>query len=455
MDLCPPCWSANDDVCAHRKREPTFACLHCVGSKVESEKERGKRMGLKLSFSRFLFCVLVAAVLLSAGCGTLPRQPAVPPEHLKEAVIPGIPDARIHADFAVTDFTRMGLEAFEREKAYLAASGHHGPLPPASFLAVSGGGDDGAFGAGLLVGWTAAGTRPEFKAVTGISTGALIAHFAFLGPDYDHVLRHVYTNVSKKDIFKPRNLLMVLFKDAMADTTPLWTLLSRYVDQKMLDTVAAEYRKGRLLLLGTTDLDSRKGVIWNMGQIASSGDPKALNLFRSIMLASASIPGAFPPVLVDVEVNGRAHQEMHVDGGTVAQVFIYPPSFRLGETSEIIAARRERTLYVIRNARLDPEWTEVERRTLNIVGRAISSLIQNQGRGDLVSIYFLAQRDGLDFNLAFIPRTFSEPRVEDFDMQYMRKLFNVGYEMAVNGYPWEKAPPALNITADERRGAGN
>jgi hypothetical protein len=192
-----------------------------------------------------------------------------------------------------------------------------------------------------------------------------------------------------------------------------------------------------------------------MGQIASSGDPKALNLFRSIMLASASIPGAFPPVLVDVEVNGRAHQEMHVDGGTVAQVFIYPPSFKLGEASESGAAQRERTLYVIRNARLDPEWTEVERRTLNIVGRAISSLIQSQGRGDLLSIYYLAQRDGLDFNLAYIPRTFSEPHVEDFDMQYMRKLFNVSYEMAVNGYPWEKAPPSLNITGEEKRGAGN
>jgi predicted acylesterase/phospholipase RssA len=392
------------------------------------------------------------AALLASGCGTLPRLPAVPHERLGEAVIPGIPDARIHSDFAETDFARMGQEAFEREKAFLAASGHRGPLPPVSFLAVSGGGDDGAFGAGLLVGWTAAGDRPEFKAVTGISTGALIAPFAFLGPDYDHVLRHVYTNVSRKDIFKPRNLLTIPFKDAAADTTPLWSLLSLYVDQKMLDAVAAEYRKGRLLLIGTTDLDSRKGVIWNMGQIAASGAPQALDLFRKIMLASASIPGAFPPVLMDVEVNGKAHQEMHVDGGTVAQVFIYPPSFKLGEMARDTQAQRERTVYIIRNARLDPQWTEVQRRTLSIIGRAISSLIQNQGRGDLVGIYYLSQRDGLDFNLAYIPPTFNEPHLEDFDMVYMRKLFNVGYEMAVAGYPWENAPPVLNLSSGESSG---
>jgi predicted acylesterase/phospholipase RssA len=395
------------------------------------------------------------AALLASGCGTLPRLPAVPHERLGEAVIPGIPDARIHSDFAETDFARMGQEAFEREKAFLAASGHRGPLPPVSFLAVSGGGDDGAFGAGLLVGWTAAGDRPEFKAVTGISTGALIAPFAFLGPDYDHVLRHVYTNVSRKDIFKPRNLLTIPFKDAAADTTPLWSLLSLYVDQKMLDAVAAEYRKGRLLLIGTTDLDSRKGVIWNMGQIAASGAPQALDLFRKIMLASASIPGAFPPVLMDVEVNGKAHQEMHVDGGTVAQVFIYPPSFKLGEMARDTQAQRERTVYIIRNARLDPQWTEVQRRTLSIIGRAISSLIQNQGRGDLVGIYYLSQRDGLDFNLAYIPPTFNEPHLEDFDMVYMRKLFNVGYEMAVAGYPWENAPPVLNLSSGEGSGRKN
>ncbi len=397
----------------------------------------------------------IMALTLCAGCGTMSRGSAVPEQLRKEAVIPGVPDARIFADSATAELTRLGLESLEREKASLAASGYKGPLPPVSFLAVSGGGDDGAFGAGLLLGWTAAGDRPQFKVVTGISTGALIAPFAFLGPEYDHVLKHVYTNVTKEDIFRSRNLLAVFYKDAMSDTTPLWRLLSQYVDQKMLDAVAAEYQKGRLLLIGTADLDSRRGVIWNMGQIAASGNPKAIHLFKSIMLASAAIPGAFPPVFFDVEAKGNAYQEMHVDGGTVAQVFIYPPSFKLGQLSEESGVRRERRLYVIRNARLDPEWAEVERRTLPIAERAISSLIQNQGRGDLLTIYYLSQRDGLDFNLAYIPKTFNEPHREDFDRQYMRKLFDVGYTSAVNGYPWEKALPGLMVTGDEGHGPKN
>jgi predicted acylesterase/phospholipase RssA len=316
-------------------------------------------------------------------------------------------------------------------------------LPPAGFLAVSGGGDDGAFGAGLLVGWTEAGTRPQFKAVTGISTGALIAPFAFLGPEYDHVLRNVYTNVSADDIYKERSILMVLFKDAMADTTPLWGLIRRYVDRRMLEAIASEHAKGRMLLIGTTDLDARRGVIWNMGKIAASEHPKALELFQSIMIASASIPGAFPPVMIDVEMEGKRFQEMHVDGGAVAQVFLYPPSLHLGELSKDVGLARKRKLYIIRNARLDPDWAEVQRKTMSIAGRAISSLIQAQGIGDLYMLYYSAKRDGIDYNLAYIPPTFKVPHTEDFDTNYMRQLFDLAYGLASDGYPWEKNPPGL------------
>jgi predicted acylesterase/phospholipase RssA len=360
------------------------------------------------------------------------------------AEVPGMPGVRYFADEEAQEFLRDGIEALQREQALLAASGHQGALPPVNFLAISGGGDDGAFGAGLLVGWTAAGDRPQFKGVTGISTGALIAPFAFLGPEYDHVLKHVYTNTSAADIFKPRNLLFGVFKDAMADTTPLYNLVKHYVNQKTLDDIAAEHAKGRLLLIGTTDLDSRTGVIWNMGKIAASGHPKALELFHRIMVASAAIPGAFPPVLINVEANGKQYQEMHVDGGTVAQVFVYPTSLSIAEESRKLGIVRERNLYIIRNARLDPEWAEVERRTFDIAGRAISSLIQTQGIGDLYIIHSLAQRDGIDFNLAYIPPTFKVKHTKDFDTEYMRQLFNLGYSMAVKGYPWQKEPPGFH-----------
>ncbi len=194
-------------------------------------------------------------------------------------------------------------------------------------------------------------------------------------------------------------------------------------------------------MLGTTNLDARRAVLWNVGEIAASGDPKALEIVRRIMIASAAIPAAFPPVFFDVEVDGTKYQEMHVDGGAMTQVFLYPPSLKVRETAEAAGVTRERRAYVIRNARLDPDWAQVERRTLKIAVRAIDALLQTQGIGDLYRIYLNAQRDGIDFNLAYIPATFKVVSKEPFDPEYMTQLFQVGFDLAMKGYPWEKTPP--------------
>ncbi len=386
----------------------------------------------------------LAAVMLAAqGCSGPMRKEAVPAAYTAKAVVPGMPDVRYRVGIDNEDMQREAIAALDREKAYLAASGHRGPLPPAVFLAVSGGGDHGAFGAGLLNGWTVAGNRPEFKLVTGVSTGALIAPFAFLGPAYDASLKRFYTTVSARDIAERRSLLAAVTSDALADNAPLWRLVANEVDQTMLDAVAKEYEKGRLLLIATADLDARQAMLWNMTKIAASRDPKALSLFRSIMIASAAIPGAFPPVMIDVEANGRDYQEMHVDGGTMSQVFVYPPSLRLKDAGKARGVTRERKAYVIRNARLDPEWANVDRRTMSIVQRAISSLIQTQGIGDLYRIYATAQRDGVDFYLAYVPASFNAPHREEFDTEFMRALYQTAYDIAVKGYPWQKAPPGF------------
>jgi hypothetical protein len=394
--------------------------------------------------------LLLIIILLGQGCAAPKRLEAVPSNLQYKAIIPGMPDVRYWAGADPSDFLRDGLEALQREQAFLAKSGHKGPLPVAEFLAISGGGDDGAFGAGLLVGWTAAGNRPQFKAVTGISTGALIAPFAFLGPAYDSQLKEVYTNVSPKDILRRRSIFSAIFKDSMADNTPLFNLMKKYINQEMLAAIAAEYEKGRLLLIATTDLDAERAVIWNMGKIAASGDPNALELFQRILLASAAIPGVFPPTLIDVEAEGKSYQEMHVDGGAMSQVFIYPRSFRLKESARAKGASRERRLYIIRNARLDPDWAQTKRRTMSIAGRAISSLIQTQGIGDLYIIYLMSQRDSVDYNLAYIPESFKAVHKEDFDTEYMRQLFELGYELGVNGYPWAKYPPGYVETEKEQ-----
>lgn len=387
--------------------------------------------------------VMATLLLLVQGCVGPVREEAVPPSLTAYAAIPGLEDVRYRIGIDNEAIEQESIESLRREQAYLAASGHQGPLPPADFLAVSGGGDSGAFGAGLLNGWTTAGDRPEFKLVTGISTGALIAPFAFLGPAYDDRLKHFYTNLSPADIILRRPLVSALINDALADNAPLWRLIEKEVDQPLLDAIAREYEKGRLLLVGTVNLDSRHAVLWNLTRIAASHNPKALSLFRSIMIASAAIPGAFPPVLIDVEAKGRPYQEMHVDGGTMSQVFVYPPKLNLREFSKQHGINRERRVYVIRNARLDPEWAQVERRTMSIAGRAIASLIHTQGLGDLYRIYLTSQRDGVDFNLAYVPASFNAPHPVEFDPDFMRALYQTGYDMAIKGFPWAKNPPGF------------
>lgn len=390
---------------------------------------------------RRCLAVLVIATALGA-CATPVRHAGVPVALTERAtVLGGVPNARYFADTQVPEMAQEAYGALARERAQLSPAA--GRLPPANFLAVSGGGDNGAFGAGLIVAWTERGDRPEFKLVTGISTGALIAPFAFLGPSYDGVLRHVYTGVQQSDIFESRYMLSALFNDALSDTTPLFGLISRYVDDRMLAEIAREYAKGRLLMIATTDLDAQRPVIWNIGAIAASGRPGAVDLVRRILLASAAIPAAFPPVLIDVEADGKRYQEMHVDGGAIAQTFLYPPTLTSGIDLRRGPLARERHAYVIRNARLDPEWASVDRRVFSIAGRAVATMIHYSGQNDVYRLQTTAARDGVDFNLAYIGRDFDVEHRADFDPPYMRALFEYGREQMHRGTAWHKSSPLL------------
>jgi hypothetical protein len=389
---------------------------------------------------------LISLALLSVGfaaaCSHPERGPAVPRADTARAMPLGIANARFFADGDTAVMIQEGMRALEREVAALRAEGKNPTrtkLPPAYFLAVSGGGDNGAFSAGLLNGWSETGTRPEFKMVTGVSTGALVAPFAFLGPGYDAALREVYTTMTPESIYRTRGLSAALFDDAMADTTPLANVIARYADEKMFAAIAREYGEGRLLLIGTTDLDAQRPVVWNIGALAASGKPEALVLFRKILRASAAIPGIFQPVMIDVELDGRKYQEMHVDGGAIAQLFLYPPSI---DASRLM--KRERHAYIIRNARLDPDYLMAERRTITIAGRAISTMLAASGQNDVLRTYFVSQRDGVDYNLAYIGPDFVAPEKKgEFDQAYMQALYDYGYRQAKAGTEWHKAPPGL------------
>ena len=314
-----------------------------------------------------------------------------------------------------------------------------------NYLAISGGGANGAFGAGLLAGWTAAGNRPEFAIVTGVSTGALIAPFVFLGPEQDAQLRKFYTTTSTEDIITKRTILSILRGESISDSEPLRDTLSEIFDQQMLAAIAAEHSKGRRLFVGTTNLDAGRPVIWDIGAIAASKHPRAAELVVDVLLASASIPGVFPPVFFEIEVGGEKYDEMHVDGGTSSQLFLYPAPLDAQKMDEIIGIKGKYRLFLIRNARLTAEWKAIKPKVSRIAIRSVGTLVRAQGMGDLYRIYLRTQQDGIDYNLAYIPADFTMKSKELFDPEYMSQLFDLGYRMAEGGYPWRKGPIGIKL----------
>ena len=384
---------------------------------------------------------LVASVLTLGACSAPPRN-AVPADLVLEAHVPGLPGVRNVEHAASGPETERGWRDWlaEHPAAWNGAR-------PVRFLAISGGGPNGAFGAGLLVGWTARGDRPDFQLVTGISTGALTAPFAFLGPDYDHVLREVYTGISTADVLDDGGIVDALFHaifgEAFASTAPLEQLLERHVNDDVIEHIAQEHRKGRRLLVGTTNLDLMRIVYWSIGDIAASEHPERGEIIRRVLLASASIPGAFPPVVFDVTAAGATYDELHVDGGVSTQLFAYPLDFDLGATLKEAGVSPDRAIYVIRNAQLDPPQKVVNRRALDITRRSISSLISTQSHGDMYRVFLGAARDGFAFRLADIPEDVDRTPSELFDTAYMTELYELGRQMAARGFEWQETPPGF------------
>ncbi len=385
----------------------------------------------------FRLLILGLAIGWVIGCASVPERNPLPLELAEMAVVPGIDNARAWGDevplYADEFFAMTREEVKQRFSAAFGQQQH--------YLAISGGGAGGAFGAGLLKGWTEAGDRPEFHLVTGISTGALTAPFAFLGSDYDHLLEEIYTTYSTDDLLKKRRPLNAFTSDAMYSTDRLAALIDRYYDEEILEALTTEARKGRVLNIGTTNLDIERPVIWRISEIAASDHPDRLDLIRKIILASTAIPVAFPPVPIEVEAQGKTYDELHVDGGTASQVFLYPTALEWSKVLEKLESPAPPKVYVIRNSRVDPFAAVVNRKLMPIANRSISALIRSQGVGDLYRIYSTAQRDGLDFNLAYIPATFDTVPGESFDVEWMQELFELGYQEGRKGYSWRKNPP--------------
>lgn len=377
-----------------------------------------------------------------AGCASLPRDP-VPPALADTATVLQGTQVRYWGDRAPPNIDALAAEKWAQVRATRPYLLKKDARPQISFLAVSGGGSDGAFGAGLLVGWSARGNRPEFDIVTGISTGALTAPFAFLGPRYDQALKEVYTTHSTDELVIKQPIRGLLGGEGLASNAPLAGVIAKYVDAEFLKQVAHEHARGRRLLIGTTNLDAQRPVIWDMGKIASSDDPRALELFRNVLLASAAIPGVFPPVYINVQVEGQVREEMHVDGGTTNQVFLLPTQIRAGGMDAKLGINPIRRLYIIRNGRVAPEFKAVKASTLAIAGRSISTLIKTQGVGDLYQMYVFTRQNQVDYNLAYIPGNVPDTSTEAFDPKYMSQLFELGFKLGKSGTEWKKTPPRL------------
>jgi hypothetical protein len=329
-------------------------------------------------------------------------RPEFTADEQRQAEIPGLPGVRFWGDSAA-DYARAV------------------PAVPGPWLVLSSGGEDGAYGAGVLNGWTQSGKRPDFPVVTGISTGALMGVFAFAGPKYDAVLRKAYTDIVAGDIFE-----ISPTPESLVDTWPLKRLIERNVTPEVIADVATEYKRGRRLFVLTTNLDAGRPVVWDMGMIAAKGGEDAVRLFRDVLLASSAIPGPFPPVMIEVEANGRRFLEMHVDGGVNGPMYVAPDSYLFPGSDKRLPMSQ---LYVLLNGKIRPDFYMPARTTSTVLGRSISLALQMGARMDLVLFYGAAQRDGIDFNLAYVDADFNLTERGSFDPEYMKALFERGLDL--------------------------
>ena len=390
---------------------------------------------------------VACAVLALAGCGTLPRN-AVPTELVGEARVANLPDIRAWAGRPSAAMQGDLAQSFAQESPDEFPVGPDGKIRYAH-LALSGGGANGAFGAGFLNGWTKTGRRPVFKIVTGVSTGALMAPFAFLGTAYDDALREFYTTTDTRSIFRMLSILPALIAgEALADTGPLQSLIEQHVDESFLRDIADAHRRGRRLYVGTADLDAQRFIVWNMGLIAASGRPEAVELFRKVMLASASIPVAFPPVLFDVEAGGRRYDVMHVDGSVGTRVFYTAGVFSFGRArAEAGRGPGQEDLFIIHNGQLLPV-PEPTRRSLRAIAlRVFDSSGKAAVVGDLFRIHAITSREQAGYHWTTIPEGVELVGDEVFDPVRMRALYDLGFRGALAGPAWSTKPPGVTAAS--------
>ena len=390
--------------------------------------------------SPIIATLLICLTLVFSGCITKLDRNGVPTkEQASLAVVSNYPKSIRLVAYGDTEKLFSEFDEFLKD---IRVNG--GADEKFTVLSLSGGGENGAYAAGLINGWHDAGNCPEFDIVTGVSTGSLIAPMAFLGLRYNEFLKRAYTEIDVNNIFTKKSLYRLMHEpESLTDSTPLSKLIAAVLDEEAMVRIAGEHRKGRRLFVVTTNLDERTGVIWDIGAIANSGNPDSLNLIHQVVLASSSIPIVFQPVLINVTIGEETYDELHVDGGVVTQSFgagLLNPKV-MKESKNAVP----RELYIIQNGWLEPRRHLVKRNIASFTDSTLSTMFNICGLNDIIRSYFRCKAIGADFNCIDIPEDFDTQADGPFDKEFMRALYYVGYDFGKNSQQWMKVPPMVRV----------
>ena len=371
---------------------------------------------------RRVLAALALAALVLGGCQTLPRVP-----YGLDTLNAASPDYRYNFVEPETRARFLGdIGSVQRQHA-------RGEL---QLLALSGAGANGAFGAGVVYGWSQRGDRPTFAVVTGVSAGALIAPFVFAGPAFDPALREAFTDGRSKNLLRSRGV-GALFRPGVFKPEPLRKLITDSITPGLIEVVAAEHRKGRRLYIATTSLDTQTQVVWDMGALAQRTDPESRLLFQNILIASSSIPGVFPPVLLTFERNGHAVSELHADGGTVANFFVAPQALLGAPTPATGAAH----IFILLNSRTTPRFVVVPVGGLKIIARSFDTMLKSLTLSELTNVKLAASDKGLKLDVGEIPDELDENFL-DFSQPHMQSLFAAGEQRGMAATAFRPVSPA-------------
>ncbi len=407
--------------------------------RIINELDVGNVVNLKIFFqnsqmAQFRGAMALFALCISLGLGACT---AVRPPGLPSGATDALPDG------AISVRSSQGSQEIRRDLAAALAKRLQGRRSDQAFtmLALSGGGANGAFGAGVMSGWTSRGDRPEFDVVTGISTGALMAPLVFLGPKLDETLARLYANAQASRIYRDRPIQDVIKELSVKDPGPLRAMIRELINEDFVDALAYEHMRGRRLYVGTTDLDAQRSIVWDLGAIASSASPVKVTKIRDILLASSSVPLIFPPVYFQVAHEGKIYQQMHVDGGIESPLLVPGLLNDFDRALTEIGVDRgsfKVRVYALINQQLDienarpvePGMAAIAVATINHSQR--SNLISNLARIELLS-----KAQGVELAVLAIPAGIHlEKDSLEFDEAEMKLLYQLGMHMGLSPQAW-------------------